>query len=121
MEKSGFLAKGWQRWALVALAGLAVLYLAINWPRWQLRADMAAGFGARIACGCRYIDGRSLESCKGDFKGLEGMGLVRLSDDPEAHTVEGWVPMLARRKASFRPGFGCLPDPVDKDLSTFPR
>lgn len=113
MAKRGFLAKGWQRWALAALAVLVILYLAVHWPRWQQRAQVATGFGARIACGCRYIDGRSLESCKGDFKGLEGMGLVRLTDDQDARAVEGWVPLLARRKATFKPGFGCLPDDVD--------
>jgi hypothetical protein len=98
------------RWALYALAALAVLYLAFNWPRWKLRAEMATGFGARIACSCRYIEGRDLESCKGDFKGLEGMGLVGFSDDPAHRTVQSSVPLLARRSATFRQGYGCLPD-----------
>ncbi len=31
------------RWALYALAALAVLYLAINWPRWTVRAQVATG------------------------------------------------------------------------------
>ena len=101
------------RWAFYALAALALLYLAINWPRWTVRAQVATGFGARIACSCRYIEGRSLESCKGDFKGLEGMGLVRFTDDPAHRAVQASVPLLARRKAVFRQGYGCLPDKVE--------
>lgn len=98
------------RWAGLALAALALAFIASHWPRWQLRATVAAGFGARMACSCRYIEGRDLKSCQGDFKGLEGMGLVRLSDDPEHRTVRASVPLMAGRKAVFRQGFGCLPD-----------
>ena len=112
MDRKAILANRTTRWALGAVALLALVYLAINWPRWQLRAETAAGFGARIACGCRYIDGRGLESCKGDFKGLEGMGLVRFSDDPATRTVHASVPLLASREARFRQGYGCLPDKV---------
>ncbi|HEY1124248.1 MAG TPA: hypothetical protein VGE65_01335 [Sphingobium sp.] len=101
------------RWALYALAALALLYLAINWPRWTARAEVATGFGARIACSCRYIEGRSLESCKGDFDGLAGMGLVRFNDDPDHRAVQASVPLLARRKAMFRQGYGCLPDKAE--------
>ena len=100
-------------WALLAFAALALLYMAFNWPRWQLRAQMAAGFGARIACSCRYIDGRPLDSCARDFKGIGGMALVRLSDDPQHRTVQASVPLLARRTARFRQGFGCLPDRIE--------
>ncbi len=98
------------RWALMALAVLLVAWIALSWPRWQTRADLAAGFGARIACACRYVEGRDLDSCKGDFAGLEGMGLVRLTDDPARRTVHASVPLLAQRQAAYRPGFGCLPD-----------
>lgn len=101
------------RWALFALAALALLYVAINWPRWTVRAQVATGFGARIACSCRYIEGRSLDSCKGDFTGLEGMGMVRFKDDPAHRAVQASVPLLARRSAMFRQGYGCLPDKAE--------
>lgn len=100
-------------WALGALAALAVLFVAISWPRWQLRAQVATGFGARVACSCRYIEGRGLDSCKSDFAGLKGMGLVRFTDDPAQRTVHASVPLLASRKAAFKPGYGCLPDKVN--------
>lgn len=106
-------ASGALRWAAIALGLFVLLYVAISWPRWQLRAVMASGFGARIACSCRYIDGRSLKSCEGDFAGLDGMQLVRLADDPAHRTVQASVPLLARRSARFRKGYGCLPDRVE--------
>ncbi|MBO9576016.1 MAG: hypothetical protein J7494_09790 [Sphingobium sp.] len=98
------------RWVLAGLTLLALLWLALNWPRWQARAQVATGFGARIACGCRYIEGRGLPSCAGDFKGLEGMGLVHFSDDPAARAVWASIPLLAKRKATFKSGYGCMPD-----------
>lgn len=102
-----------RRWALYALGTLALLYLAFNWPRWTERAQVATGFGSRIACSCRYIEGRSLESCKGDFKGLDGMGLVRFTDDPTHRVVHASVPLLAKRKSMFRQGYGCMPDKAE--------
>jgi hypothetical protein len=107
------LASGVLRWAAIVLGLLVLLYVAISWPRWQLRAAMASGFGARIACSCRYVDGRSLKSCEGDFAGLDGMQLVRLTDDPAHRTVQASVPLLARRTAHFQQGLGCLPDRME--------
>jgi len=113
--RAGWVPAEWRssralRWVLLALAALVALYVAVNWSDMQLRAQMATGFGARIACSCRYIEGRDLNSCQSDFKGLEGMGLVRLRDDPEAKLVRASVPLMASRSATFKPGFGCLPD-----------
>lgn len=110
MALQTLLANRATRWVLAALACLALLYLALNWPRWEERAQVATGFGARIACGCRFIEGRDLKSCAGDFKGLEGMGLVHFSDDPAGHSVSASIPLLARRKATFKSGYGCMPD-----------
>lgn len=98
------------RWLAIVLAALTALYLAVNWPRLQQGAQMATGFGARMACSCRYIQGRDLPSCQSDFRGMEGMGLVRLRDDSEAKVVRASIPLMASRAATFKPGFGCLPD-----------
>jgi hypothetical protein len=110
LKKHPLLQSRWLRWAGIAIGLLLVAQLAMNWPRWQLRATVATGFGARMACSCRYVEGRDLKSCQSDFRGLEGMGLVRLSDDVEHKTVHASIPLMASRKAVFKDGFGCMPD-----------
>ena len=66
-------------------------------------------FGARTACACRYIAGRSLGDCKKDFE--PGMQVVFLRDDAEDRSVTAYVPLLASETARFKPGYGCLLDP----------
>ncbi|HEU4650650.1 MAG TPA: hypothetical protein VFS49_04480 [Croceibacterium sp.] len=92
--------------ALVVLAGGAA---------WYYREPIAgltttgAAFGARTACSCRYVAGRTLGDCKKDFE--PGMALVFLSDDPESKSVTARVPLLASATAQYREGFGCLLEP----------
>lgn len=113
-------------WRLPALAValLILLFCAWNWSSWRDRAWIAAGFGARIACSCRLVEGRSLESCRTDFARLDGMGLVHLADSesggqesggqepatqkPARPGVDASVPLLAHRTARLVPGFGCI-------------
>jgi hypothetical protein len=97
-------------WRLPALAVvlLILLFCAWNWSAWRDRAWIAAGFGARIACSCRHVEGRSLDSCRTDFARQTGMGLVHLADSPEGKGVDASVPLLAHRTARLVPGFGCL-------------
>lgn len=98
----------WPRALLAAVAVIAVLGFAFRVP---LRgyARTGAAFGARTACACRYIAGRTLKDCKKDFE--PGMWPVFLSDDVEASVVTARVPAIARDTARFVPGYGCLLDP----------
>jgi hypothetical protein len=98
-------------YALAAVAALLVLLLAWNWTALRARAAVGAGFGARVTCSCRYVEGRSMDSCKSDKE--PGMALVTLSDDAESRSVEASVPLLASRTARYRKGWGCLLDPLD--------
>ena len=95
-------------YALAALAVIVAVLLAWNWNAMRARAEVGAAFGARITCSCRYVEGRTFDSCRSDKE--PGMALVTLSDDPESHSVRGSVPLLASRTARFRPGWGCLLD-----------
>jgi len=99
------------RWVLGT--GLAVLLLAgaLAWPGWRQRADQAAGLAARLTCSCRYIAGRDLAGCRQDLIGIAWMRLVRYADDPQARRVTASVPLLARRAARMREGYGCQPEP----------
>jgi len=95
-----------------ALLALAVLLGALGWFYREPVAGytgVGAAFGARTACSCRYLAGRSLEDCKKDFE--PGMELVFLSEDEESQSVTAYVPLLARDTARYREGFGCVLEP----------
>ena len=95
---------------LWGLGALVAFYIAVSWPGWHRQAAQAAGLGARIACSCRYVEGRDLGSCRDDLAGMPWMALVRYSDDPQARRVTASVPMMSTRSARLRAGFGCLPE-----------
>ncbi|HEX3063842.1 MAG TPA: hypothetical protein VHQ39_00105 [Dongiaceae bacterium] len=89
---------------LILIAVLAALVAALFGHRLQAQAMAGASYGARIACTCRYIEGRGLKDCRKDFE--PGMALVMLSED-DAHGVTARVPLLASQTAIFREGVGC--------------
>jgi hypothetical protein len=101
--------KWWIAGGLLVLALLALV--SWQWTGLSARAQLGAAYGARIGCSCRYVEGRAMGSCDSDKE--PGMGLVRLTDLPDARAVEGSVPLLASRTARFKPGWGCLLDPVE--------
>ena len=92
-------------WALIVgvlLAGFAIW----KFPAFKAQAELGSAYAARVGCSCRYVQGRSLESCQSDFE--PGMEMVSLSEDPETKTVIGSVPLLASRSARFAGASGCL-------------
>lgn len=99
--------RSWKSWAL---AGLAVVGAGLWWNGAAISGQAAAGtaYGARTACSCRYLGGRDLASCKGDF--VPGMSLVFLSEDEADMSVTATVPLIASDTARFREGFGCVLD-----------
>ncbi len=92
-------------WALIALVLLAVL-LVWKFPSFKAQAELGSAYAARIGCSCRYVQVRSLESCQSDFE--PGMEMVSVSEDPEAKTITGRVPLLASRSARHAGTSGCL-------------
>ncbi len=92
---------------LVALGG-AYAYALSQKPLLEL----GVGYGARVACGCRYIGNRSLADCATDFE--PGMEMISLSDDPATKTVTAKVPLLVSRSATFDPLLGCQPEPLKR-------
>ncbi len=89
---------------LLALAGV------LAWLQWgeNLRRTGAAGtaYAARVACSCRFVAGRSLDDCAKDT--LEGMELIRLSEDEDAQSVTASIPLVASDTARLRDGYGCM-------------
>jgi len=96
--------------AALVLAGLLLIALIVFKGGDVLgKARAGTAFGARMACSCHYVAGRSLGQCRDDFE--PGMSLVMLGDDPETRTVTARVPLLAHARASFREGWGCQLEP----------
>ena len=89
------------------LAVLAFAYTQSMKPLLQL----GVGYGARVACGCRYQGNRPLESCAADFE--PGMEAIQLSEDVGARSVTAYVPLVASRTARYDPVLGCQPDPLE--------
>lgn len=94
------------RLAAIAIATLLALWVVWNWGTIKGQAKVGAAYGAHIACSCRYIEGRNMDSCVTDKEA--GMEMVRLSDDPENKRVYASVPFLAEAVAERRGNFGCV-------------
>ena len=94
------------RYAGFALAVLLIALAAWNWNRQQARALAGTAFGARTVCSCRYVEGRSLDSCKAD--GAPHQWMVRVVDEPDEKAVRAQVPFMAEARALYREGYGCL-------------
>lgn len=99
----------WRRRLLLLLVLAVLATLVWVWRPLQAQGVMAASYGARIACSCRFIAGRALSDCRKDFE--PGMGLVMLSEDAEARSVTAWLPLLSRQTATYRAGEGCALEP----------
>lgn len=93
----------WPRYAVLALLAAGGSVLAWQWPGLSAQAQVGTAYGARVACACRFIGGRSLESCEEDF--VEGMELVGLSEDESSVTAS--VPLVASATAHFDEANGC--------------
>jgi hypothetical protein len=97
------------------LKALVLVVLALAALGWFYRAPLygyaetGAAVGARSACSCRYIAGRTLKDCKKDFE--PKMEAVFLSDDEDTRSVTGYVPLIASETARYRKGYGCVLDP----------
>lgn len=96
------------RHVAVAVLVLMIALIAWNWRSQRAMAEAGTGFAARMTCSCRYVEGRTMESCEGDPE--PGVRFVSITDEPEHKAVRASVPLLAERRAVFRAGFGCLLD-----------
>lgn len=72
------------------------------------KLELGVGYAARVACGCRHMGNRPLDSCYKDFE--PGMELIRLSENPAAKSVTASVPLVASRTVRFDPVLGCQPE-----------
>lgn len=90
---------------LLVVAGIAAALFAYREPITGY-AEVGTAYGARVACSCRFVAGRSLQDCEKDK--LAGMELVTLVDDAEAKSVTARFPLVASATATYRQGYGCV-------------
>ena len=94
----------------VILAVLVVLGLAggLAWQFWlkdQLAfARLATAYGAKMVCSCRFVAGRELASCQGDFT----VDTSQFVFDEAGNRIEVSVlGGLVSSSAVHEPGLGC--------------
>ncbi len=95
--------------ALLVALGAGLLYAAWKWQDWRAAGEAGAAYAARITCSCRYVEGRSAQSCARDI--AEDASLVSITEKPEEKVIVGSVPLLGRASARYKPGYGCLMEP----------
>lgn len=99
----------WWYWGAIALAALAAivgLLIALNWNFLNAQAELGVRYTARVACSCRYVEGRDLASCETDKEA--GTEMVSLHDEPDSQRIFASVPFLAKAAAEKRGNFGCV-------------
>ena len=111
MGKPQALRKGGMRKGWIIAAILLFLAAALFAYRGPIQGYAAAGtaYGARVACSCRFVAGRSLEDCAKDK--VPGMELIRLSEDEAARSVTASFPLVRSDTARLREGYGCMMEP----------
>ncbi|WP_420381222.1 hypothetical protein [Novosphingobium sp.] len=101
-----------RHWALgVSLVLVLAIVIGVAWIWAPAReyARTGASYGARVACSCRYLGGRTLNDCHKDMEGATSW--VRLSDDPANRSVSASFLFLARQTATYHEGWGCQLQP----------
>ncbi|MBX9797405.1 hypothetical protein [Sphingomonas sp.] len=96
----------------LGVAALLIMAVAGGWfyiDQRRAQLELGVGYGARVACACRYIGNRPLGQCYKDFE--PGMEVIQLADDPATKTVTASVPLVASRSVTFDPVLGCQAAP----------
>ncbi len=102
-------ARRWWYWPVRIIALLVLIVAALliwQWRSLTMQAELGARYTARVACSCRYIEGRSLQSCESDKE--PGTEIVSMRDDPANKRVFASVPLLSEGAAEKRGDFGCV-------------
>jgi hypothetical protein len=102
----------WRRVLALLLIAAVIAGVAWVWTPAQRYGQTGAAYGARVACSCRYLGGRTLADCHKDMEGA--VGWVSLSEDPAAHSVTASYPLVAHQTAVYREGWGCQLQPWTK-------
>jgi hypothetical protein len=100
--------KGRWRRVLLGVALLLLVAAALGWRRIHFQADVGAGYVAKEVCGCVFVGGRSLESCRPDVPPVMDPVVAELTEDGRG--VYARVPLFAWRTAKYDAKTGCTLD-----------
>jgi hypothetical protein len=98
-------ASRWKFW-LAAVLLLFAAFVAWNFSSWKRQAEVGSAYAARVACSCRFVQGRELASCLTDFD--PGTEMVSVEEIPDERRIRASVPLLASRTARFAGATGCV-------------
>jgi hypothetical protein len=97
-----------KRWIWIGV--LAVLAIIVGGAAWSMRdtvayAHIATGYAAKQTCSCRFVSGRTLESCMADFpeEDRANFSVVENGDHLQASVLFGAI----KAEAVYEEGYGC--------------
>lgn len=93
------------KWIAILLLLLIIIYLIIQFPVFQKKAELGSAYAAQVGCSCHFIEGRSIGSCETDLE--EAAWMVSMAAGDSEGTVTGSVPVLASRTAHYDKLMGC--------------
>ncbi|MEL7220377.1 MAG: serine hydrolase [Bacteroidota bacterium] len=85
--------------ALILLGGIWYLYPTLK---------LGAGFAAKMACSCHYIQGRTLEDIKAKDLNFSILPMIALDHNEENKTVKATFFGAISQQATFVKGHGCI-------------
>jgi hypothetical protein len=97
-----------KRW--IWIGALAVVALIIGAAAWSARdtvayANIATGYAAKQTCSCRFVSGRTMDSCMADFSAEDrnNFSVAENGDHIEASVLFGAI----KAEALYEEGYGC--------------
>lgn len=109
------------KWFLIVLV---ILLLGGYWYAQPL-LKVGAGYAAKMACSCHYLQGRSLENIKAEDLNYSALPLVKLTHDQENKRIKASFFSLINQQAQFVDGRGCIliadeDQPMPEEVPTSP-
>ncbi|MGH1432873.1 MAG: serine hydrolase domain-containing protein [Lewinella sp.] len=92
------------KWFLIVVV---ILLVGGYWYAHPL-LKVGAGYAAKMACSCHYIQGRDLENIKAEDLNYSALPLVKLSHNQEKKTIKASFFGLISQRAQFIEGRGCV-------------
>jgi CubicO group peptidase (beta-lactamase class C family) len=92
------------KWFSIVLA----ILLAGGYWYVQPLLKVGAGYAAKMACSCHYLQGRSLENIKAEDLSFSALKLIKLTHDQAQDEVEASFFGIITQRAKYIKGRGCV-------------